>query len=338
MRAIVLGLAAERLSAAERRFFQAVAPAGFILFKRNCQAPEQLRALTGELRDCLGWAAPILIDQEGGRVQRLAPPVWTARPAPGVFRAMAEEDLATATRAAFLNAALMAAELSSLGIDVNCVPNLDLAHPEAAPAVVGDRSYGDDPARVAALGRAVAEGTMAGGALPVIKHLPGHGRGAVDSHFALPQVDAAPAVLEASDFLPFQTLADLPLAMTGHLLMSAYDTARPATTSPTVIERVIRGWMGFDGLLMSDDLSMQALVGDVGARAAACLAAGCDVALHCNGDMDEMAAVADQTRDFDAAGRRRFDAALARRPAAASVDVAAAAAELADLMPVASTA
>ncbi|MGB1007866.1 MAG: glycoside hydrolase family 3 N-terminal domain-containing protein, partial [Thalassobaculaceae bacterium] len=254
MKAIILGLAAERLSAAERRFFQAIAPAGFILFKRNCQSPEQVRALTGELRDCLGWAAPILIDQEGGRVQRLAPPVWAARPAPGTFRAMAEVDVGAAARAAYLNAAVMAAELSALGIDVNCVPDLDLAFPEAASAVVGDRSYGDDPVQVVALGRAVADGTLAGGALPVIKHLPGHGRGVVDSHFDLPRIDAAPADLEVSDFLPFRALADLPLAMTGHLLMSAYDTARPATTSPTVIERVIRGWMGFDGLLMSDDL------------------------------------------------------------------------------------
>ena len=178
MRAIIFGLAAERLSVAERRFFQAVAPAGFILFKRNCQAPAQLRALTDALRDCLGWAAPILIDQEGGRVQRLAPPVWAARPAPGTFRAMADVDPAAAARAAYLNAVVMAAELAALGVDVNCVPDLDLAFPQAAPAVVGDRSYGDDPARVSALGRAVAEGTLAGGALPVIKHLPGHGRGA----------------------------------------------------------------------------------------------------------------------------------------------------------------
>lgn len=338
MRAIIFGLAAERLSVAERRFFQAVAPAGFILFKRNCQAPAQLRALTDALRDCLGWSAPILIDQEGGRVQRLAPPVWAARPAPGTFRAMADVDPAAAARAAYLNAAVIAAELAALGVDVNCVPDLDLAFPQAAPAVVGDRSYGDDPARVSALGRAVAEGTLAGGALPVIKHLPGHGRGAVDSHFELPLINATAADLQASDFLPFQALADLPLAMTGHLLIPAYDEARPVTTSLAVIDQVIRGEIGFDGLLMSDDLSMQALSGTVGARAADCLAAGCDVALHCNGDLDEMAAVADQARDFDAAGRRRFDAALARRPTTASLDVGAAAAELADLMPAAATA
>ena len=163
----------------------------------------------------------------------------------------------------------MAAELAALGVDVNCVPDLDLAFPQAAPAVVGDRSYGDDPARVSALGRAVAEGTLAGGALPVIKHLPGHGRGAVDSHFELPRIDAAAADLQANDFLPFQALADLPLAMTGHLLIPAYDAARPVTTSPAVIDQVIRGEIGFDGLLMSDDLSMQALSGTVGARAAA---------------------------------------------------------------------
>ena len=191
-------------------------------------------------------------------MQRLAPPVWAARPAPGSSAPWLTSILATAARAAFLNAAVMAAELAALGVRRQLRARSRPGHPEAAPAVVGDRSYGDDPARVSALGRAVAEGTLAGGALPVIKHLPGHGRGAVDSHFELPRIDAAAADLQANDFLPFQALADLPLAMTGHLLIPAYDAARPVTTSPAVIDQVIRGEIGFDGLLMSDDLSMQA--------------------------------------------------------------------------------
>ena len=291
-RAAIFGCAGPRLTAAEAAFFAEADPLGFILFARNCEDHDQVRRLTEDLRQSVGRpAAPVLIDQEGGRVQRLKPPRWRAAPAPGRLGALAGDDRAIADEAIRLNARLLAAELHELGVTVDCLPLLDLQM-TGAHEVIGDRAFGGQPALVAELGRACAEGLLAGGVLPVMKHIPGHGRALVDSHLALPRVAAGRAELQASDFAPFKALADLPLAMTGHVVYEAIDPTLPATTSATVIDQVIRGWIGFDGLLMSDDLSMAALAGDLGRRAADCLQAGCDVALHCNGDLAEMTAVA----------------------------------------------
>jgi beta-N-acetylhexosaminidase len=334
VQATIFGIEGTVLSANERDFFKDSVPFGFILFKRNCVSPEQVRALTDQLRDCLGRPLPVLIDQEGGRVQRLAPPIWPARPAPRQFGELYAQNPAAGCRAAHLNALLMAAELADLGINVNCVPDLDLGHADGHPAVIGDRVYGDDPALVTALGRAVADGMMAGGVLPVIKHLPGHGRAHLDTHFDLPRIEASLADLEKTDFLPFRALADLPMAMTGHLVMAAIDDRQPATTSAKLIAETIRAWMGFNGLLMSDDLSMQALTGDLTKRAADSLAAGCDIALHCNGDMPEMLAVAAGAVQLEGAAEKRAMWVIddLAQVANGSYDLVAADAELTDLM------
>lgn len=334
MQATIFGVEGTTLSRAERDFFRDCEPFGFILFKRNCVSADQLRALTGQLQDCLGRKVPILIDQEGGRVQRLAPPVWLARPAPAQFGHVYHRDPEAGCRAAFLNAMIMAQELTGLGIHVNCVPDLDLGHADGHPAVIGDRVYGDTPTTVTALGRAVSDGMMAGGVLPVIKHIPGHGRATLDTHFDLPRIDASLAVLQATDFLPFRALADLPMAMTGHLVMTAIDGENPATTSAKLIAEIIRGWMGFDGLLMSDDLSMQALKGSLRERCADSLAAGCDIALHCNGDMAEMISVAGGAGILSEAADRRAAAVIRAldRVANPACDLAAAAAELTKIL------
>lgn len=288
---MIFGLAGLALDAAERAFFAEADPTGFILFTRNCAAPEQIRALVSDLRDCVGRAdAPVLIDQEGGRVARLGPPHWRKTPAAWRFVELARQDPAVGVEAARLNARLMAVELSALGIDVDCAPVLDVRQPDAHE-IIGDRAHGDDPATVADLGRAVAEGLMAGGVLPVIKHIPGHGRARADSHLELPRVEAAREALATVDFAPFAALAEMPWGMTAHVLYSALDSERPATTSPIVIREVVRGEIGFDGVLVSDDLGMKALGGPLGARAADALAAGCDLALHCCGVMDEMASI-----------------------------------------------
>lgn len=268
--------------------FAAADPLGFILFARNCESPAQLSSLVAALRDAVGRAdAPVLIDQEGGRVARLGPPHWRKPPAAARFGALAGQGLALARRAVWLNARLIAAELSSLGITVDCAPVLDLALPETH-AVIGDRAFGGDPALVAALGRAFCEGLLAGGVLPVIKHIPGHGRARADSHLELPEVSAPRATLRDTDWRPFEALADQPWAMTAHLRYSALDARAPATTSAKLIAEVIRGEIGFDGVLVSDDLGMQALAGDLADRAEAALAAGCDLVLHCSGVMAEM--------------------------------------------------
>lgn len=298
--AAILGCGGLHLDDVERRFFADADPLGFILFARNCESPDQVRALVADLRDSVGRAdAPVLIDQEGGRVARLKPPHWRAAPAAAAFCDLSKQDRDRAVEAMRLNARLLAAELADLGITVDCAPVLDLPQPEGDP-VIGDRACGDTPETAALLGRAQAEGLLAGGVLPVIKHLPGHGRAAVDSHTALPLVRASRADLEAVDFAPFKALADLPWGMTGHLLFTAIDPDRPSTLSKTVIDDVIRGFIGFDGLLLSDDLSMGALGGTMRDRAAGCLAAGCDIALHCNGEMDEMTAVVEGCRPLHA--------------------------------------
>jgi beta-N-acetylhexosaminidase len=310
--AAIFGLAGPVLSEDERSFFRAAAPAGFILFARNCQTPAQVRRLTDALREVAQRVdVAILIDQEGGRVARLKPPHWRAAPPAATFGTLADRDLDAAMEAVRLNAALIGQEARDLGFTIDCLPVLDLRLPETH-AAIGDRAFHPDPAIVAALGRAAADGLLSAGVLPVIKHMPGHGRSTVDSHLDLPRVAASLATLRASDFQPFRALRTLPIGMTSHLLYEAVDPDNPATLSPKVIAEIIRGEIGFEGLLLSDDLSMKALRGSIGERAGACLAAGCDIALHCNGILAEMEEVAAAAGTLGAAGQGRLDAAWRR--------------------------
>lgn len=305
---IVFGCVGPVLSAAEGDFFGAMQPVGFILFARNCKTPRQTRALIKTLRDCIQHPdPPILIDQEGGRVARLGPPHWRGPPAAGLFADLAKDDRAAACRAARMNARLIAADLNDLGITVNCAPVLDVPVP-GAHDIIGDRAFGSDPKIVSALGEAVCAGFADSGVQPVLKHIPGHGRARCDSHHALPVVEASERSLRATDFVPFARLGTAPWAMTAHVVYRALDS-RPATLSPRVISDVVRGEIGFDGVLISDDISMRALSGAVGDRAAAALAAGCDLVLHCNGDSSEMAAVAAATGSLGDGCRRRLEAA-----------------------------
>jgi len=309
-RAVIFGCSGPELTAPEADLFRSTRPWGFVLFRRNVASPGQLRQLIDSLRDSVGDpAAPVLVDQEGGRVQRLGPPHWPKYP-PG--RAYGETAANPAERQdlAWLGARLMASDLMAVGINVDCAPVLDVPAP-GAHDVIGDRAYGASPEEVAALGRAAAEGLLAGGVLPVIKHMPGHGRAMADSHERLPVVSAPPEAL-AGDFAPFRACADLPAAMTAHVVYAAIDSERPATASKAVIERAIRGDIGFRGLLLSDDLSMKALKGDFESRARMALGAGCDIVLHCNGDMAEMHAVAAGARLLEGASAERANAALAR--------------------------
>ena len=312
--AAIFGCAGPGLSEAERDFFRDADPLGFILFARNCHSFDQLRALTGDLRAAVGRAdAPILIDQEGGRVARLKPPLGHRVPAARRIGERYERDADAGRAAAWAAGRLIAADLTALGIDVDCAPVLDLARPETTKAI-GDRSWSGDPHAVGELGRAVAEGLLAGGVLPVIKHMPGHGRARVDSHEELPTVDAPASELAASDFMPFRVLSGLPLGMTAHVRYTAIDPDRPATHSPTVIADIVRGHIGFDGLLMTDDLAMRALEGTPGLRARRSLAAGCDIALHCTGRLDEMRDVAANVSPMSSAACRRWAAARAAKP------------------------
>ena len=289
--AAIFGCEGARLSDREREFFRDADPLGFILFQRNCEDPEQVLALTSELRSAIGRAAPILIDQEGGRVRRLKPPHWPEHPAAARIGNLAKTSLEKAVKAADLHGRAIAAMLAPLGIDHDAAPSLDLGLPSESD-IVGDRAFSGDPAVVAALGRAMSEGLLAGGVMPIVKHMPGHGRAQVDSHKTLPVVTTDWETLEATDFAPFRDLADQPWGMTCHLEFSVIDPDRPATLSPLVIRRAIREAIGFDGVLASDDLSMNALSGTLGERAAGAVAAGCDLALHCNGLFDEMVDVA----------------------------------------------
>ena len=308
-KAIVFGCAGLRLSDVERRFFEAADPFGFILFTRNVETPEQVAGLVAELRQCVGRGdAPVLIDQEGGRVQRLGPPHWRAAPCARSFAELARTDIDTACDAARLNARLIADDLSELGITVNCTPVLDVPAADGHQ-IIGDRAFGDNPVIVTALGRAVCEGLLAGGVLPVIKHLPGHGRAVSDSHLELPVVDADLSELRKIDFAPFKNLCEMPWAMTAHVVYSALDGENPATLSAEVVGQTIRKDIGFDGLLISDDLSMKSLAGDFADRARAALAAGCDVVLHCNGDLGEMTAIADAVDALSIEAMVRIDAA-----------------------------
>jgi len=311
VKAFICGCAGLALSAEERAFIADAQPWGLILFKRNVDTPAQVRALTASFRAALGRPdAPVLIDQEGGRVQRMGPPHWPVYPPAAAFEAL--NHLPEEERAALVHLAarLMAADLRDVGITVDCLPVLDVPVPGSSN-VIGNRAYAASPQRVAVLGRAAADGLMAGGVVPVMKHIPGHGRAFADSHLELPVVATHVDELQAVDFYPFRINADLPAAMTAHVVYSALDVQRPATISKTVIEGSIRGQIGFSGLLMSDDLSMKALSGTMQQKAQAALDAGCDLVLHCNGDMDEMQAVASAVPDMSAAALARAARALA---------------------------
>ena len=331
-RAFIAGVSGLELSAAERDFIRSERPWGFILFKRNIETPFQVSVLVRELRACIDSPdAPVLIDQEGGRVARLGPPHWPVYPPGAAFGALYDIDPALGFQAARLSSRLIAADLIDLGITVDCLPLADV--PVAgADAVIGNRAYGTAPGKVAAIARAVTEGLEQGGVLPVLKHIPGHGRATADSHFGLPTVDTAKAELERTDFAAFQPLADLPMAMTAHVVFSALDPAHPATTSATIIRQVIRGVIGFQGLLMSDDVSMNALAGSIAERTRAIVNAGCDMVLHCNGKLDEMRDVARETPELTGEALARAKRALASRKVPAPLDRQAARAELDALM------
>ncbi|MCP3400093.1 beta-N-acetylhexosaminidase [Bradyrhizobium sp. CCGB20] len=337
-RAFITGVSGTELTAAEREFIRAERPWGFILFKRNVETPAQVAALVAELRAVAGAAdAPVLIDQEGGRVQRLGPPHWPVYPPGVIFSTLYDTDSALGLTAARLSARLIASDLADLGITVDCLPLADVPVP-GADAVIGNRAYGTEPGKVAAIARAVTEGLEQGGVLPVLKHIPGHGRATADTHFKLPTVDTPRDELDRTDFAAFRPLADLPMAMTAHVVFSAVDPAHPATTSATMIAQVIRGVIGFQGLLMSDDVSMNALSGNIAERTRAIFAAGCDMALHCNGNIDEMREVAGQTPELSGTALERAKAALAARKAPQPFDRAAARAELDALIARANTA
>ncbi len=308
--AVIYGVSGTSLTLDEIKLFTDVNPYGFILFARNCDTPAQIKTLVSQLKDTVGRApVPILIDQEGGRVARLKPPHWPAYPPAGVFAALARQNLEQAKKAVYLNARLIAQDLSSLGITVDCAPLADLPV-EGAHDIIGDRAFGNTPEQVIALARSMADGLTDGGVLPVLKHIPGHGRACADSHEELPVVDTSLEELRRTDFVPFKALSDLPMAMTAHVLYTALDTQRMATVSPPIIT-LIREELGFDGLLMSDDLSMKAMRGGFAQRARDTLAAGCDVVLHCNGDMGEMRAVAEGLKPLAGANLARAERALA---------------------------
>ena len=324
----IYGCAGTTLSALERDFFRDVKPWGFILFARNINNPAQVQVLVQELRDAVGdGRTPILIDQEGGRVARLKPPYWRERLPAARFGALHETNPEAAREATYLNARLIAHDLSTLGINVDCLPVLDV--PVAgAHDIIGDRAFAYNPATIIALGKAQIEGLMDGGVLPVMKHIPGHGRAGADSHLALPRVTATEEELSASDFVTFRSLNLCPIAMTAHVVYESIDPQRPATTSPKVVRDVIRGEIGFEGLLMSDDLSMKALDGPLSVRTKAALFAGCDLVLHCNGDMEEMRDVASEVKELEGLALTRSERALAQLSAPSPFDAAAVEARL----------
>lgn len=325
--AAIFGCSGPALTPDEAAFFRDADPFGFILFARNVESPDQVRRLTDDLRNSTGHDAPVLVDQEGGRVQRLRAPHWREWLPP---LDQVAQSAAQAARGMALRSRIIAHELRAVGIDANCAPCCDLASGMTHP-FLRNRCYGSDPAEVAAIARAVAEAHLAGGVLPVMKHMPGHGRSTADTHHDLPTVTAAPDLLDATDFAPFHALRDMPLAMTAHVVFAAFDPDRPATQSPVMID-VIRNRIGFSGLLMTDDLNMQALSGSLAERTAAARAAGCDIALHCKGDLAEMQAVATAAGRLDGAGQSRAAAALAWRKAPDAVDIAALEDDLAQIL------
>ena len=326
---VIFGCESGPLSAGERQFFRDADPLGFILFARNCETPAQIKRLVAALRESVGRAdAPILIDQEGGRVARLKPPHFPAYPPAAKIAALGG---VPARAAAWLAARLIADDLGQLGITLDCAPVLDVPVSGADP-IIGDRAWGNEPRLVAENGLAVCDGLMAGGVLPIIKHIPGHGRATVDSHRALPVVETPRETLDSTDFAPFRALSGMPWAMTAHVLYTAIDPDRPATLSPRVIADVIRAGIGFDGVLLCDDLSMAALGGKIETRAWDALQAGCDLVLHCNGILDEMEAIAGAIGPLNEAASRRVAAAEARRSAPGAFDRNAAEHELAALL------
>ncbi|MEE9434811.1 MAG: beta-N-acetylhexosaminidase [Sphingorhabdus sp.] len=317
MKPVIFGLSGLKLTDDERGFYRDAQPAGYILFARNVGDREQMRALTDSLRELHGNDdLAILIDQEGGRVMRMKPPVWPEFPAGGSFDALYDISPMAAIEAARVNAEAIALTLDEVGVTVNCLPVLDVRVPETH-AAIGDRALGSDPMQVAALGRAVLDGLAKGGVIGVVKHMPGHGRAVVDSHHDLPHVHVSTDELE-QDIEPFRALNSAPMGMTGHIMFDAWDSELCSTMSPKIIGEIIRGEIGFDGLLMSDDLDMKALSGDVSDRAAACVAAGCDIALNCWGRMDEMSRVIEKLPDISAISKERLGRAMGmRRPPAA---------------------
>lgn len=309
--ALITGLSGPSLTDPEAAFLARERPCGIILFARNCDSRDQIRALIAAVHAAIrSHDTLVLIDQEGGRVQRLRPPLARALPPAANYARLYAADPVVACRAAFDAARLVADELRALSINTNCAPVLDLPVP-GSHDIIGDRAYGTTTAQVVALAQAVARGHMAGGVVPVIKHIPGHGRAMADSHLDLPVVPNSHAELSKTDFAPFRALAHLPAAMTAHVVYTAIDPHAPATTSQRLIGGIIRGEIGFDGLLMSDDLSMEALSGSMVARASAAMAAGCDVALHCNGDLAEMTAAVEGVPVLSGAALARFDRAMA---------------------------
>jgi beta-N-acetylhexosaminidase len=338
--ACIFGCAGTAVSVEERAFFRDVRPWGFILFARNIASADQVRRLIDDLRAAAGdEGAPVFVDQEGGRVQRLKPPLALRRRPAELFGQLYASDPQAAIEATYLNHRLLAHELAALGFDADCAPCIDLRH-EDGHDVIGDRAFGSEPSVVSALGRAACDGLLAGGVAPVIKHIPGHGRAAADSHYDLPIVDTPESVLELTDFQPFRALADIPMAMTAHVVFSAIDAHACATVSHRVINTVIRGHMGFDGLLMSDDLSMKALGGDLAERTRASIAAGCDVVLHGNGAlvgepvrdlMAELKAIADATPQLSGKALERADAVRSITRRAQPFDAEAAESRLAEL-------
>ncbi len=310
-RAVIFGLDGLELTAEEHAFFKDANPWGFILFRRNCDTPDQVRKLTDALRNCIGRAdAAILIDQEGGRVQRLQGEHWRKRPAAATFGSLSRQNRTTARDLTYDNARVMAAELKDLGINVDCTPCIDVPI-EGSHDIIGDRAFARDPWVVAELGQSVIDGMLDGGVLPVIKHMPGHGRAKADSHLSLPVVETARSELERTDFAPFRALAHAPLAMTAHVVYTDIDASAPATASKRVVDEVIRGAIGFDGALMTDDICMKALKGSFTDRVKDSIAAGCDLILHCLRDMDEMREVASATPILSGKAKQRCDRALA---------------------------
>jgi beta-N-acetylhexosaminidase len=330
--AFITGLSGLALTQRERSFLSSSKPAGVILFARNCDTPEQVRRLVSDAKAAIGDdRVQVLIDQEGGRVQRLRPPHWRALPPGRVFAEMFSTDPNKALAAARDIARLTANDLRALGISCNCAPVLDVPVADSHD-IIGDRAYGRHAAQVAALGWAVAAGLMDGGVLPVMKHIPGHGRARADSHFELPVVDTPLETLIETDFEPFRLLKEMPAAMTAHVVYSAIDRHYPASTSQVVTSRIIREHIGFDGLLMSDDLSMKALTGTIAERADAVLKSGSDLALHCNGDAAEMDQVAGAAPMLDGRALARFERAYSITRQHQPFSLAAAEAQLADVM------
>jgi beta-N-acetylhexosaminidase len=333
--ALIVGVAGTKLSRDEAQFLKDARPAGFILFARNLKDHAQIRALIGDVRAAVGADdLLVLIDQEGGRVQRLRPPLGRALPPAAAYGQLYARDHAAAVMAAFEATRLLAADLADLGINTDCAPVVDLPV-EGAHDIIGDRAYGRRVDQIVALAKAVGDGFMAGGVLPVIKHIPGHGRATADSHLALPVVTETRAELTATDFAPFKALSHMPTAMTAHVVFRDIDAAAPASTSPIVTREIIRGEIGFDGLLMSDDLTMKALTGPMRTRAESVIAAGSDLALHCSGDLPEMVEAAAGSGTLEGRAQQRFDTAVNITKATRPFDSAAAEAQLAKVLAIA---